>query len=57
MISVDLIIPDAGPLISLAHAGRLDLIEVFDRPVVVLDIVRLECLKKPGSPDHSAVRE
>ena len=57
MIPVDLVIPDAGPLISLAHAGRLDLIEVFDRPVAVLDIVRLECLKKQDSPDHSAMRD
>lgn len=49
---VDLIIPDSGPLISLAHADRLDLIEVFDRPVVIADIVKLECLKKPAAPDH-----
>lgn len=52
---IDLIIPDSGPLISLAHAGRLDLVLVFDRPVVVADIVKLECLKKPGSPDHTAL--
>lgn len=57
MIPVDLIIPDSGPLISLAHAGRLDLVNVFNRPVAILDIVRLECLKKPGSPDHPAMRE
>lgn len=49
---VDLIIPDSGPLISLAHARRLDLITVFDRPVIIADIVKLECLKKPDSPDH-----
>ncbi|MFZ4748214.1 MAG: hypothetical protein ACOYLK_15210 [Sphingomonas sp.] len=35
---VDLIIPDSGPLISLAHANRLDLIEVFDRPIIIADI-------------------
>lgn len=33
MTPVGLIIPDAGPLISLVHAGRLDLVEVFNRPV------------------------
>ncbi len=55
MTPVDLIIPDAGPLISLAHAGRLDLIDVFNRPVAVLDVVRLECLKKPDSPDHEII--
>lgn len=49
---VDLILPDAGPLISLAHADRLDLLALFDRPVVVLDVVRLECLRKPDAPDH-----
>jgi hypothetical protein len=48
---VDLIIPDSGPLISLAHANRLDLIEVFDRPIIIADIVKLECLKKPTTPD------
>ena len=50
--NVNLIIPDSGPLISLAHANRLDLVEVFDLPVAVLDVVKLECLKKPNSPDH-----
>lgn len=57
MITVSLIIPDAGPLISLAHAGRLDLISVFNQPVAILDVVRLECLRKPASPDHSAMRQ
>ena len=53
---VDLIVPDSGPLISLAHANRLDLLDVFDRPVIVLDVVRAECLKKPDSPDHDRLR-
>lgn len=56
MIPVDLIIPDAGPLISLAHAGRLDLVEVFNRPVAVIDIVKLEYPKKPESPDHMVLK-
>ena len=51
-VPVDLIIPDSGPLISLARANRLDLVEVFDRPIVIADIVQLECLKKPTSADH-----
>lgn len=50
---VDLILPDAGPLISLAHADRLDLLAVFERPVVVMDVVRFECLRKPDAPDHA----
>lgn len=49
---VDLIIPDSGPLISLAHADRLDLLDVFDRPVLIPDVVRLECLKKPAASDY-----
>lgn len=57
MIPVSLIIPDAGPLISLAHAGHLDLIDVFNQPVAALDMVRLECLRKPASPDPFALRE
>lgn len=55
--NVDLIIPDSGPLISLAHANRLDLVEVFDLPVAVLDVVKLECLKKPNSPDHERMAD
>lgn len=53
---VDLILPDAGPLISLAHADRLDLLALFERPVVVLDVVRLECLRKPDAPDYPRLR-
>lgn len=49
---VDLIIPDSGPLISLAHADRLDLLDVFDRPIIIPDVVRLECLKKPTARDY-----
>jgi len=56
MIPVNLIIPDAGPLISLAHAGRLDLVDVFNRPLAVIDVVKIECLKKPDSPDHPAMK-
>jgi len=55
--TVDLIIPDSGPLISLAHARRLDLVLVFERPDVIADIVQLECLKKPGSPDHDILTD
>ena len=49
---VDLIIPDSGSFICLAHADRLDLIEVFDHPIVIADIVKLDCLKKPTAPDY-----
>lgn len=53
---VDLIIPDSGPLISLAHADRLDLLDVFDRPIVIPDVVRLECLKKPSARDYPVLQ-
>lgn len=52
----DLVILDSGPLISLAYADRLDLIEVFDRPIIVPDIVKLECLKKPDAPDYAVLQ-
>lgn len=48
---VDLIVPDAGPLMTLAYAGRLDLPQSFGRPVKVLDVTRAECLKKAYTPD------
>lgn len=50
--AVDIVIPDSGPIISLAHADRLELLDVFARPVKVMDVVKLECLRKPDSPDH-----
>lgn len=53
---VDVIIPDAGPIISLAHADRLDLLEVFSRPIKIMDVVKLECLRKPQSPDHDRLQ-
>ena len=57
MTAVDLIIPDAGPLISLAHADRLDLLDVFNRPPAVIDVVKLECLKNPNAPDHESLTD
>ena len=54
---VDLILPDAGPIISLAHADRLDLLQVFHRPLIVLDIVERECLRREDSPDHARLRD
>jgi hypothetical protein len=50
--AVDIVIPDAGPIISLAHADRLELIEIFACPIKVMDVVKHECLRKEESPDH-----
>ncbi len=38
------VIPDAGPLISLARADRLDLLDRFACPILITDAVRLEIL-------------
>ena len=41
---ISLVLPDAGPLISLATADRLDLLDRFEVPVATLDVVKSECL-------------
>ena len=41
---ISLVLPDAGPLISLATADRLDLFDEFVVPIATLDVVRAECL-------------
>jgi hypothetical protein len=54
---INLVIADAGPLISLASAKRLDLLTCFDRPVKILDVVKEECLVKPGAPGETELRQ
>lgn len=44
------IVADAGPLIDLACADRLDLLQSFGRPVLIVDVVREECLRKFDAP-------
>lgn len=44
------IITDAGPLMDLASADRLELLQSFGRPVLVVDVVREECVRKLGAP-------
>ena len=50
---VTLIVADAGPLISLACADELGLLQSFGQPVVVADVVRMECTKKIDAPGQS----
>jgi hypothetical protein len=38
----ELIIPDAGPLITLAYASRLDLLLAIQAKVVVIDMVKID---------------
>ena len=47
---VDLILPDTGPLITLAAADRLELLTSFGRPVMIPDVIREEATGKPGTP-------
>lgn len=47
---VALIVADSGPLISLACADELHLLQSFGRPVVIADVVRAECTRKFGAP-------
>ena len=51
-IPVDLVVIDAGPLISLALAGELELLKSFQRPLRIMDVVKAECTRfreKPGA--------
>ena len=47
---VTIIVADSGPLISLACADELELLQAFGRPVVVADVVRAECTRNLGVP-------
>lgn len=38
----ELVVPDAGPLITLAYAGRLDLLLAIPVKIVIIDMVKLE---------------
>lgn len=48
--AVTQIIADSGPLISLATVDRLDLLQSFNRPVLITDVVIEECQRKRGAP-------
>jgi hypothetical protein len=55
--SVTLIVADSGPLISLACADELRLLQSFGRPVVVADVVRKECTRKLGAPGEERLAD
>lgn len=40
---VDIVISDARPLITLAVIDRLDLLDLFQRPILIPDVVKAEC--------------
>lgn len=49
-----ILVPDAGPLITLAYAGGLDLLLRPDWPVHIVDMVRVEVTRNP-TPTREAI--
>lgn len=54
---MSLVVTDTGPLISLAVIDRLDLLDSFDRPVLVADVVMYECTKMQDKPGAGRLRD
>lgn len=53
---VCLVVPDAGPLISLGRGGALDLLLTLGLPIVVVDQVEHEVVRDSRFPDALAAR-
>ena len=57
-MALELAIPDSGPLISLGRVARLDLLNRFNCPIVITDMVADEVLRGlPGAPDAAVFRD
>ena len=57
-MALELAIPDSGPLISLGRVARLDLLDRFNCPIVITDMVADEVLRGlPGAPDATVFRD
>lgn len=54
---IDIVLPDTGPLISMAVADRLDLFQSFERPVLIPDVVREECLCRPDKLGYDRLQD
>jgi hypothetical protein len=50
-VKVVLLVPDAGPLISLGRVNRLDLLVSLGLPVVIVDQVKFEVTRDARFPD------
>jgi hypothetical protein len=50
-VDVAVILPDAGPVITLARINRLDLFETFTAPIRIVDQVHYEITKPANDPD------
>ncbi len=51
------VIPDTGPLISLARPDRLDLIDRFRCPILITDVVTTEPASTKETPDFPVLRD
>ena len=57
-MALELVIPDSGPLMSLGRMNRLDLLDRFNCPIVITDMVVDEVLRgMPGAPDAVIFRD
>lgn len=54
-MNIVVIVPDAGPLISLGKADRLALLLMLDCPIYVVDQVRFEVTKDKRHPDAARI--
>ncbi len=55
---IKVVLPDSGPLISLALAGRLDLLEGFKGQLIISDVVAYEATQGTTStPDADVIRD
>ncbi|MCJ2073332.1 hypothetical protein MKK75_31870 [Methylobacterium sp. J-030] len=54
---LDLVIPDSGPLITLALVDRLDLLDRFRCPILVTDMIHAELTRGPDTASDKAVFE
>lgn len=54
---LDLVIPDTGPLITLALIDRLDLLDRFRCPILVTDMIHAEITRGPDTAPDKATFE
>jgi len=53
---IAIVMPDTGPLISLARIGRLDLLDGFRSQILITDAVQIELMDGPrDAPDQVAL--
>jgi hypothetical protein len=57
MKRVTLIIPDAGPLISLGKVNRLDILLKLDLPIYIIDQVYFEVTREPAYQDAQIIKQ